>query len=96
MDALQGVGCGVGFGFGWGIFLLGLGAPVKRGEDLLGITDRMMHKKMEQIRRDRAAGIKPYGHLPEELSTSDPFLDRIIRTMLVRRAKRKQDAPRKK
>ncbi|CAN8063163.1 unnamed protein product [Agarophyton chilense] len=82
-----GVGCGVGFGFGWGFFLLGIGTPVCRATKLLGFEERMMKKKAEEIDRDLAAGKRPHGALPDDISTSNEAVNRFIRALIINRAK---------
>lgn len=92
----QGGGCGAGFGFGWGFFLFSFGTPVKTMSDILGINDRILDRAHEKLLRERAEGIrKPFsGGLPDELRTNDPILDRVIRTIISRRAKARKLAPR--
>lgn len=86
---VQGGGCGVGFGFGWGFFLVAIGTPFKRLQTLIGREDRMLDRAMDKLNEDREAGLIPpfSAGLPERLQTNDPFLDRVIRSILARRAR---------
>lgn len=85
----QGGGCGIGLGFGWGIFAFAIGTPVMRLEKLLGRNERILDEAKHRLDSERAAGKRaPFkAGLPDEMRTSDPLLDRIIRGILVRRAK---------
>lgn len=58
-------------------------------EDILGVNDRLLEKKVAEINRERAEGKRPPGPLPEDLSTGDELLDRIVRAAIVRREKRR-------
>lgn len=86
---VQGGGCGVGFGFGWGVFLVAIGTPFKRTQTLTGSEDRMLNRAMEKLNEGREAGrIPPFSAgLPEGLRTDNPFLDRVVRSILARRAR---------
>lgn len=88
----QGGGCGIGLGFGWGFFAVAVGTPFKRMETLLGVPDRLLDRAQTQLREDRAAGRRPpFGRgLPGEPHTKDALIDRILRSILARRARTRE------
>lgn len=66
-----------------------MGTPFKRMEQITGHMDRVLDRASKQLREEREAGIRPPlgSGLPENLRTNDPLLDRIIRTIISRRAR---------
>lgn len=74
------------------MFIFGIGTPFKRLEKFLGRDEKMLDKIRQQLDTERETGKRPpfRGGMPEHLSTSDPMLDRIIRGILVRRAKMRE------
>lgn len=64
-----------------------MGTPVRRSTKLFGIEDRIMDKKAKEIDQDREEGKRPYGALPEEMSTGDELMDKIVRSLIINRAK---------
>lgn len=54
MESEQFGGCGIGAGFGYGWFIAGLGVPIRRMKDELGITEKRIWQRYEQHERDRA------------------------------------------
>jgi hypothetical protein len=91
----KGGGCGVGFGVGWGFFLLGYGVVAISIDEITGKNDRLLQRAVEQLDRERAAGLRPPLR-PRSVHDSgpDPIVDRIIRHIESRRAMRQLERSR--
>lgn len=61
-------------------------------EKLLGRNARVLDEASRRLQEEREAGIRPpfKAGLPDEMRTSDPFLNRVIRSILARRAKMRE------
>lgn len=69
------------------MFLFGIGTPVRRSTKLFGISDRLMDEKSKEIDEALQQGKRPHGTLPEEMATGDEFMDKIVRSLMINRAK---------
>lgn len=66
-----------------------MGTPFKRLEKLNGHLDRVLDRASKHLHDEEAAGRSPFCNklLPDNVRTNDPLLDRIIRTIISRRAR---------
>lgn len=86
---MKGGACGIGAGFGLGFFVFGFGARVADTDDLTGYNRRLLRQKALEINKERESGERPPRKDPyAEENTPDPLLDRMIRKVQARRARK--------
>lgn len=88
-------GCGIGVGFGWGFFLVGMGCPVLRRNDMFGIPKRLFERRLQPSVIDKykvASGFEDDddGDAVDKELEKDEFINSVIVSIQNRRERLKQ------